>query len=132
MNLARKYGNMGSMKTTIELPDTTFRRAKALAAGRGMTLKRFFTDAVELHLGRHTSGTRANAGGRHIAPSPPNPPWMQGFGELADLGDEHRTVLEAIEEEFEKLDPGDMPSVRPMTDARTGSRVARDRATRVP
>ncbi len=96
------------MKTTIELPDTTFRRAKALAAGRGMTLKRFFTDAVELHLGRHTSGTRANAGGRQIAPSRPNPPWMQGFGELADLGDEHRTVLETIEEEFERLDPGDI------------------------
>ena len=91
------------MKTTIELPDTTFRRAKAFAAGRGMTLKRFFTDAVELHLGRHTSGTRVDAG------TPPNPPWMQGFGELADLGDEHSTVLEAIEEEFETLDPGDTP-----------------------
>ncbi|MCY4556450.1 MAG: hypothetical protein OXF79_08750 [Chloroflexi bacterium] len=57
---------------------------------------------------------------------------MQGFGELADLGDEHRIVLEAIEEEFEKLDPGDTPSERPKTDARTGSRGARDRATRVP
>ncbi len=73
-----------------------------------MTLKRFFTDAVELHLGRRASGTRANADARQIAPGPPNPPWMQGFGELADLGDEHRTVLGAIEEEFEKLDPGDI------------------------
>ena len=34
---------------------------------------------------------------------------MAGFGELAGLGDEHRTVLKAIEEEFEKLDPGDIP-----------------------
>ena len=97
------------MKTTIELPDTTFRRAKAFAAGRGMTLKRFFTDAVELHLGRHAAGTRANARPHHSAPEPAEPPWMQGFGELADLGDEHRIVLEAIEEEFEKLDPGDIP-----------------------
>lgn len=97
------------MKTTIELPDTTFRRAKALAAGRGMTLKRFFTDAVELHLGRHAVGTRAGTGPHRIAPDPPEPPWMAGFGELADLGDEHRGVLETIEEEFEKLDPGDDP-----------------------
>ncbi len=97
------------MKTTIELPDTTFRRAKAFAAGRGMTLKRFFTDAVELHLGRHAAGTRGNVGSHRIAPDPPNPPWMEGFGELADLGEEHRTVLESIEEEFEKLEPGDMP-----------------------
>ena len=108
------------MKTTIELPDTTFRRAKALAAGRGMTLKRFFTDAVELHLGRHAAGTRVNADRHQIAPVPPEPPWMEGFGELADLGDEHRSVLQAIEDEFEKLDPGDVPSVRPRTGARTG------------
>lgn len=120
------------MKTTIELPDTTFRRAKALAAGRGMTLKRFFTDAVELHLGRHAASARTNAGPHQIATDQPEPPWMDGFGELADLGDEHRTVLDAIEEEFEKLDPGDLPSVRPKTSARTGSRVARDRATQVP
>lgn len=120
------------MKTTVELPDTTFRRAKALAAGRGMTLKRFFTDAVELHLGRHGGATRPDAGPGQVASGPPAPPWMEGFGELADLGDEHRSILQAIEEEFEKLDPGDLPSVRPKTGARTGSRKARDRATRVP
>ena len=97
------------MKTTIELPDATFRRAKALAAGRGMTLKRFFTDAVELHLGRHGAGARAGADPHRTAIVPPAPPWMAGFGELADLGDEHRSVLQAIEEEFEKLDPGDVP-----------------------
>ena len=96
------------MKTTIELPDTTLRRAKALAAGRGMTLKRFFTDAVELHLGRHAAGTPATADPREVAPVPPEPPWMEGFGELADLGDEHRAVLAAIEEEFERIDPGDL------------------------
>ena len=120
------------MKTTIELSDTTFRRAKAFAAGRGITLKRFFTDAIELHLGRHASGSRVHTHLDRGDPKSPSPPWMQGFGELADLGDEHRTVLEAIEEEFEKLDPGDTPSVRPKTDARIGSRVARNRATRVP
>ena len=32
------------MKTTVEVPDPTFRRAKVLAAGFGMTLKQFFTE----------------------------------------------------------------------------------------
>ena len=38
------------MKTTIELPDVMFRQAKALAAARGVTLKRFFTEALEAQL----------------------------------------------------------------------------------
>ena len=95
----------GSMKTTIELPDTTLRLAKTVAASRGMTLRRFFTDAVELHLGRHAART----GCQSTSSDSPAPPWMAGFGGLADLADEHRTVLEAIEEEFEKLDPTDVP-----------------------
>ncbi|MDE0056395.1 MAG: hypothetical protein OXT64_19360 [Gammaproteobacteria bacterium] len=37
------------------------------------------------------------------------PPWMAGFGGLSDLGDDHRLVLDAIEEEFEKLTPDDDP-----------------------
>ncbi len=93
------------MKTTIELPDATFRHAKARAAGRGMTLKRFFTDAVELHLGRHAADGQVRAGPHQSAPEPAEPPWMEGFGELADLAYEHRTVLEAIEEEFENSTP---------------------------
>lgn len=94
------------MKTTIELSDTTFQRAKAFAAGRGITLKQFFTDAVELHLRRHASGSQVHTHLDRGDPNP-NPPWMQGFGELADLGDEYRIVLEVIEEEFEKLDASD-------------------------
>lgn len=30
---------------------------------------------------------------------------MAGFGELSDLGDDHRRVREAIEEEYERLEP---------------------------
>ena len=40
------------MKTTIELADPTFRQAKVLAASRGMTLKQFFTEALEEKLRR--------------------------------------------------------------------------------
>ena len=93
------------MKTTIELPDATFRRAKSLAAGRGITLKRFFTDAVERQLGR----IAAQASREKQAGDLAEPPWMAGFGELADLQDEHRRVLDVIEAEFERVSPDDLP-----------------------
>lgn len=82
------------MKTTVELPDALFRQAKALAAGHGMTLKRFFTEAVQEHIRRRTSKT--------------DPPWMAGFGALSDLSDENRRILEIIEEEFETISPEDI------------------------
>ncbi len=82
------------MKTTVELPDSTFRQAKALAAGRGMTLKRFFTEALEEQLRRCASETQA--------------PWMAGFGVLSDLSDENRHVLTIIEQEFETFSPEDL------------------------
>ncbi|WP_428097650.1 hypothetical protein [Candidatus Rariloculus sp.] len=87
------------MKTTIELPDPSFRQAKILAASRGMTLKRFFTEALEEKLRRCAS---ASQGGEKEAP------WMAGFGVLADLSNEHRRVLGAIDEEFETLAPEDI------------------------
>ena len=35
------------MKTTLEIPDVVFRRAKAKAAERGIPFRQFVTDAVE-------------------------------------------------------------------------------------
>ncbi len=87
------------MKTTIELPDVMFRQAKALAAARGITLRRFFTEALEQQLRRCTSENRTGNA---------EPPWMAGFGALSDLSDENRRVLKAIEEEFERLSPEDL------------------------
>ena len=87
------------MKTTIELPDVMFRQAKALAAARGVTLKRLFTEALEVELRRCTRGSSAGN---------TEPPWMAGFGALSDLSDENRRILDAIEEEFEKLSPDDL------------------------
>ncbi len=84
------------MKTTVELPDATLRRAKALAVSRGMTLKRFFTEAIEEQIRRCTGARRTEA------------PWMAGFGALSDLSDENRHVLSLIEEEFETLSPEDL------------------------
>lgn len=87
------------MKTTIELPDAAFRQAKALAASRGMTLKQFFTDALEDRLRRCTGDATSRE---------QEAPWMAGFGALADLSHEHRRVGEAIAEEFERLAPEDI------------------------
>ena len=86
-----KYGRM---KTTIELPDATLRRAKILAAARGVTLKRFFIEALEEQFRRCTSesGTRMSEA-----------PWMDGFDGLSDLSDENRRVLDVIEQAFETL-----------------------------
>lgn len=35
------------MRTTIELPDSLFRQVKTLAVQKGLTLKQFFTAAME-------------------------------------------------------------------------------------
>ena len=86
------------MKTTVEIPDTLFQQSKALAAARGVTLKRFFTEALEEKLLRcRAGGSAANR----------EPPWMAGFGALSDLAEENRRVLEVIEDEFERLSPED-------------------------
>ena len=90
------------MKVTIELPDTIFRRARALAQVQGITLRRFVRDAIEQRLRRHTVAPRIESVSTGTAAEPP---WMSGFGRLSDLSDEHRLVLDAIEEEFENLPP---------------------------
>lgn len=87
------------MKTTIDIPETMFRRAKAHAAANGMSLKRLFNEALEDRLRR---GTVASRDGRA------EPPWMEGFGALSDLSDETRRVLDLIEQEFERLSPEDL------------------------
>ena len=84
----------GSLKTTVDPPDTTLRRAKAVAAGRGVTLKRFFTEALEEKLSRCATGSEA--------------PWMAGFGALAELSEENRQILCLIGEEFETVSPDDL------------------------
>ena len=90
---------MGNMKTTIELPDATFRQAKTLATARGVTLKRFFTEALDEHLRRCTGRVRSE---------PAQAPWMAGFGALSDLAEENRRILGAIEQEFETITPEDL------------------------
>lgn len=87
------------MKTTVELPDATFRRIKTIVASRGVTMKQFFTAALEEQIRRYTQETQT-----HEAEAP----WMAGFGALSDLADENQRISKLIEEEFGVLDPEDV------------------------
>lgn len=49
-----------AMKTTLEIPDELFRRAKTLAAKRGLSLQRLVVVALERELEAPTPGTRSS------------------------------------------------------------------------
>ena len=80
------------MKTTIELPEPAYRQAEFLATSRGMTLKQFFTEALE-EIFRRCAGEDSSR----------EAPWMAGFGALSYLAGENRRVQGVIGEEFETL-----------------------------
>jgi hypothetical protein len=84
------------MKTTIEIPDPLFRKAKSRAAERGQTLKEFVTEAVQEKL----SGRRTYA-------APDSPSWMHGFGKLRRLRRETARIQAVIDREFEVVEPED-------------------------
>jgi hypothetical protein len=84
------------MKTTLELPDQLFRKAKATAAERGQSLKEFVTEALRDKLVPGSGRTRADA-----------PEWMQGFGKLKRLHKETVRVQSVINQEFEVIEPED-------------------------
>lgn len=79
------------MKTTLDIPDPIFRQAKARAALRGISLRQFVAEAIEDKLAGPSSPRKSDA----------QPPWMRGFGALADLNEENRHVERRIAEAFE-------------------------------
>ena len=81
------------MKTTLEIPDPTFRKAKATASALGIPLREFVTQAVEekLSMGRRRQGR----------------PWRECAGELAHLHKETKRIQRLIDEEFEQIEPED-------------------------
>ncbi len=81
------------MKTTLEIPDTVFRRAKARAAEQGIPLRQFVTDAVAEKL-------RASA-------NPSAKPWMRMAGGLRHLRKETARIQGIIDREFEVIEPDD-------------------------
>jgi hypothetical protein len=85
------------MKTTVELPETLFRRAKSMAAQEGVTLKQLLTEALESRL----DARRTVHNGKDV------PKWMRAYGALRHLRHERAAIERAIESEFEKIEPED-------------------------
>jgi hypothetical protein len=81
------------VKTTIDIPDELLRLAKARASLRGVSLRQFGTDTLRARLEREEKRARAT-----------DPPWMKGFGGLADLAAETARIRGMIEEEFESIE----------------------------
>ena len=92
LTVTHKYGNMQGMKTTLEIPDVIFRRAKSVAAERGIPLRALISEALADKL------RTDNGSGK---------PWMAAFGKLRRLRKETARINCIIEEEFEQIEAED-------------------------
>jgi hypothetical protein len=81
------------MKTTLEIPDAVFRRAKSVAAERGIPFREFVTEAVRDKLASDAKAAQQ--------------PWMTAFGKLRHLRQETAKINRLIEEEFEQIEAED-------------------------
>jgi hypothetical protein len=84
------------VKTTVEIPDPLFRKAKARAAERGQTLKEFMSEALQEKL-------MTNAGNARTG----EPEWMKGFGKLHHLRKETARIQKRVDKIFEVIEPED-------------------------
>jgi len=84
------------MKTTIEIPDLLFRKAKSKAAESGQTLKELVTQALQEKLAHNTSKAQFS-----------EPEWMRGFGKLRRLRKETKRIQTRIDRAFEVIEPED-------------------------
>ena len=84
------------MKTTLEIPNATFRRAKSHAAAKGVTFREFVTEALEEKLRKVSQ-----------APSGREPKWMRLAGTFGNNQSDRRETVriqEEIDREFEVLE----------------------------
>jgi hypothetical protein len=84
------------MKTTIDIPDPLFRKAKSKAAESGQSLKQLVTQALQEKLA--IKATKAK---------PSEPEWMGGFGKLRRLRKETKRIQARIDRTFEIIEPED-------------------------
>lgn len=80
------------MKTTLEIPDAIFRRAKAAAADQGIPLREFVSNALADKLRTSSNSEK---------------PWLQSFGKLKSLKAENKRINTIIEAEFGKVEDED-------------------------
>ena len=78
------------MKTTVEIPDALFRRAKSAAAERGISLRVLLTEALTEKLS---------------SPKPDTKQWMAAFGQLKHLHEDNVQIQALIDEEFGQIEP---------------------------
>lgn len=83
------------MKTTLEIPEPLFRKAKATAARQGHTLKQLVQEALSEKIAR-VNGVSSQ-----------QKPWMALAGGLKHLRSENRRIERVIEAEFENVEPED-------------------------
>ena len=85
------------MKTTMELPDSLLRAAKAWAAGRGVSLRQLIVEALAQKLRAEKTASVAK-------------PWLKAFRDL-ELDDELRRELRGlnrrVEAACERVNPED-------------------------
>ena len=83
------------MKTTVEIPDDLFKRAKVLAAQEGVSMKQLITESLQQRVARHSAETRLE------------PAWKRAFGAMRAYRKENRRIEKIIEQEFEQIEPED-------------------------
>ena len=88
-------GDNCSVKTTLEIPERLFRKAKATAARQGRTLKQLVQEALSEKIARVDGVSRKEK------------PWMVLAGGLKHLHSENRRIERVIEAEFEIIEPED-------------------------
>ena len=88
-------GDNRFVKTTLEIPEPLFRKAKATAARQGRTLKQLVQEALSEKIARVNG-----AAGQQK-------PWMLMAGGLKHLHSENRRIDRVIEAEFEHIEPED-------------------------
>jgi hypothetical protein len=85
-------GQWRLMKTTLEIPDDLFRRAKSAAAEQGIPLRELVSEALAEEL---------------RARGCPDKPWLKAFGKLHGLREETARINRIIEDEFGRIEPED-------------------------
>jgi len=78
------------MRTTLEIPDAIFRRAKTVAAERGIPFRALVSEALSDKLRAQSDRN--------------NKPWMKTFGQLRHLHKETARINRVIEREFDQID----------------------------
>ena len=93
--MTHKYGSLLTVKTTLEIPDPLFRKAKITAAQQGITLREFVNDALREKLS--TGPAKPGA----------EPAWMKFFGAGKPFAAAIREVDRVVEEEFGRVEDED-------------------------